>query len=83
MFVLNLYILDFEFVSTVSPLRDALRRCPVEDLGIRISCLCYINSTNSYVRIYKQIMQNKPNVKYTTIDLSFFLTSKYVKVDNW
>ncbi len=30
---------------------------------IRISSLCYINSTNSYVRIYKQIMQNKANVK--------------------
>ena len=33
----------------------------VSDLDIRVSSLCYINSTNYYVRIYKQIMQNKPN----------------------
>jgi len=33
----------------------------VSDFDIRISSLCYINSTNSYVRNYKQIMQNKPN----------------------
>ncbi len=47
---------------------------------IRISSLCYINSTNSYVRIYKQIMRNKPKVKYAKINVSSFVTSKYVLV---
>ena len=36
----------------------------ISDLDIRISNLCYINSTKPYVRIYKQIMQNKPNFPY-------------------
>ena len=31
---------------------------------IRISSLGYITSTNSYVRIYKLFMQNKPNFPY-------------------
>ena len=35
---------------------------------IRISSLCYINSTNSYVRIYKQIMQNKPNFLHFSLE---------------
>ncbi len=39
-----------------------------------------IISTNSYVRIYKQIMQNKPKVKYAKINLSSFVTMKYVQV---
>jgi len=33
----------------------------VSDFDIRISSLGYINSTNSYVRIYKPFMQNKAN----------------------
>jgi hypothetical protein len=28
-------------------------------------------------------MQNKPKVKYARINLSSFITSKYVKVDTW
>jgi len=28
-------------------------------------------------------MQNKPNVKNAKINVSSFITSKYVKVDNW
>jgi len=28
-------------------------------------------------------MQNKPKVKYAQINVSSFITSKYVKVDNW
>jgi hypothetical protein len=28
-------------------------------------------------------MQNKPNVKYAQINISSFITSKYVKVDIW
>jgi hypothetical protein len=35
------------------------------------------NSTNSYVRIYQQIMQNKPKVKSVKINVSSFVTSKY------
>ncbi len=52
----------------------------VSDLELRISSLCYINSTNSYVRIYKQIMQNKPKVKSAKNNVSTFVTSKYVQV---
>ncbi|MBL7145038.1 MAG: hypothetical protein ISS76_12460 [Phycisphaerae bacterium] len=59
---LNLIRLDFDIVS---------------DFDIRMSSLCYINSTNSYVRIYKQIMQNKPNYKRSQMNLSSFVTSKY------
>jgi len=28
-------------------------------------------------------MQNKPKVKYTQNNVSSFITSKYVKMDNW
>ncbi len=68
MFVLNLYILEFGFVS---------------DFDIRISSLCYINSTNSYVRIYNQIMQNKPNVKDAIINVNSLLTTDYENKSNW
>ena len=54
--------LDFEIVS---------------DFDIRISSLCYINSTNSYVRIYKQIMQNKPNFAKAKMNVSFYSTMNY------
>jgi len=37
-------------------------------------------STNSYVRIYKQIMQNKPNVKYAKINVSSCFTRRYAQV---
>ncbi len=40
----------------------------------------YQFSTNSYVRIYKQIMQNKPKVKSAKINLSSFMTSNYIQV---
>jgi len=53
MLVLNLYILEFDIAS---------------DLELRISSLCYINSTNSYVRIYKQFMQNKPNFPHFSLE---------------
>ena len=52
--VLNFGNLDFDIVSDF----DA---CPEQGRRIWISSLCYINSTNSYVRIYKQIMQNEAN----------------------
>ena len=42
-----------------------------------------IQSTKNYVRIYQQIMQNKPNVKDAKIDISHFITIKYVKLDTW
>jgi len=28
-------------------------------------------------------MQNKPKVKYTQFNVNSFITSKYVKMDNW
>ncbi len=59
---MNLSHLDFDIVS---------------DFELRISNLCYINSTNSYVRIYKQIMQNKPNFGNDKMNATSFLTSKY------
>jgi hypothetical protein len=60
--VLILSHLDFEFVS---------------DLDIRISSLCYINSTNSYVRIYKQIITNKPNSPIVHLHLTYLLIMIY------
>ena len=35
--------------------------------------------------LYKSalFMQNKPNVKYAQINVTSFITSKYVKVDTW
>ena len=64
MLVLNIYILEFDFVSTV--------RCHVEDFVLHISSLCYINSTNSYVRIYKQFIQNKPNFPRFSTEIDDF-----------
>ena len=49
----------------------------VSDFDIRISSLCYINSTNSYVRIYKQIMQNKPNFRNDKMNTTLDMTSNY------
>ncbi len=40
----------------------------------------YQISTNSYVRIYKQIMQNKPKVKYAKINVNSYIIRKYVQV---
>ncbi|MBC8472626.1 MAG: hypothetical protein H8D56_24440 [Planctomycetes bacterium] len=59
---LNLIRLDFDIVS---------------DFDIRMSSLCYINSTNSYVRIYKQIMQNKPNFENDKMNITLDMTSNY------
>ncbi len=36
-----------------------------------------INSTNSYVRIYKQIMQNKPNFENDKMNITLDMTSNY------
>ncbi len=36
-----------------------------------------INSTNSYVRIYKQIMQNKPNFQKSQMNVSNIITRNY------
>ena len=44
---------------------------------IRISSLGYINSTNSYVRIYKPFMQNKPNLRNDKMNITIDMTSKY------
>jgi len=40
-------------------------------------------STNSYVRIYKLFMQNKPKVKYAKINLNTYFTMRYEKLDIW
>jgi hypothetical protein len=42
-----------------------------------------IQSTKNYVRIYQQIMQNKPNVKDVKIYVSPFTKIVYVKIDTW
>jgi len=52
------------------------------------SVLCLLSSvlTSTTVEDSLQIdlfMQNKPKVKYAQINVSSFITSKYVKVDNW
>ncbi len=39
--------------------------------------LCYINSTNSYVRIYKLFMQNKPNFRMAKMNVSNIITRNY------
>jgi hypothetical protein len=39
----------------------------------------YRISTNSYVRINKQFMQNKPKVKSTKINLNTYITRSNVK----
>jgi hypothetical protein len=49
----------------------------VSDFDIRISSLCYINSTNSYVRIYQQIMQNKPNSPNVQMNVTNLITMNY------
>ena len=42
-----------------------------------------IQSTKEYVRNYQRNMQNKPKVKNAQINVSSFITTKYMKVDNW
>jgi hypothetical protein len=66
--VLNLLHLDFEIVS---------------DFDIRISNLQSTHSTKDYVRNYQLFLQNKPKVKYAQINVTPFITSKYVKMDTW
>ncbi|MBC8472220.1 MAG: hypothetical protein H8D56_22390 [Planctomycetes bacterium] len=44
---------------------------------IRISSLSYINSTNSYVRIYKLFMQNKANFRNDKMNTTLNMTSIY------
>ena len=44
---------------------------------IRISSLGYINSTNSYVRIYKPFMQNKANFRNAKMNITIVLISNY------
>jgi len=73
--VLNLSHLDFDIPNMEFTLDVSSHAFLSGD--IRISSLCYIISTNSYVRIYKQIMQNKAKVKYAEINVSSFVTSKY------
>ena len=49
----------------------------------RISNLCYINSTKDYVRIYKQIMQNKPNFRSAQMNINTIVTMRYVNLGTW
>ncbi len=39
--------------------------------------------TNSYVRIYKQIMQNKPNLGNDKMNINAFVRMRYVNLDAW
>jgi hypothetical protein len=48
--------------------------------------LSFVNGPSTSVENPLQIdlfMQNKPNVKNAQINVSSFITSKYVKVDTW
>ncbi len=49
----------------------------VSDFDIRISSLCYINSTNYYVRNYKRFMQNKPNFQKSQMNVNPYNTTDY------
>ena len=73
---LNLGNIDYDIVSD-------LGTCPEQGRRIRISNLCYINSTNSYVRIYKQIMQNKPNFRNDKMNTTLDMTSNYKILAAW
>ncbi len=42
-----------------------------------------IQSTKDYVRIYKRIMQNKPNVKDAQINVNSYMKNKYEILDTW
>ena len=49
----------------------------VSDFDIRISSLCYINSTKDYVRNYKRFMQNKPNFQKAKMNVNSLITTDY------
>jgi len=68
----NATLLILEFIQTTGLMLYA-KRYP----------LYAINSTNSYVRIYKLFMQNKPNVKDAQINVKSYMKSKYEKLDTW
>jgi hypothetical protein len=55
----------------------------VSDFVLRISDLQRIRSTKLYVRNYQKIIQNKPKVKDAKMNVSPFITIKYVKLDTW
>ena len=42
-----------------------------------------INSTNSYVRIYKLFMQNKPNLRNDKMNTTLDMTSNYKISSRW
>ena len=42
-----------------------------------------INSTNSYVRIYKPFMQNKPNFGNDKMNINIDMTSNYGILSGW
>ena len=68
----NATLLILEFIQTTGLMLYAIRYP-----------LYAINSTNSYVRIYKLFMQNKPNVKDAQINVNSYMKSKYEKLDTW
>ncbi len=60
----------------------AIRYTSIENQVIYVP----IRHTSTFVENPLQndlFMQNKPNVKYAQINVSSFITSKYVKVDTW
>ena len=52
-------------------------------LELRISNLGYINSKNSYVRIYNPFMQNKPNFRNDKMYITTTVTMNYVILSHW
>ena len=55
----------------------------VSDFELRISSLCYINSTKYYVRNYQRIMQNKPNFQKSQMNLNIYAQKYYENKRNW
>jgi hypothetical protein len=66
------------------------------NIYISIICICFgflnsnfefilekLHSTKDYVRNYQLFLQNKPKVKCAQINVSSFITNKYVKMDTW
>ena len=59
-------------------------RCTLQAILYAIRDSQYeIRTTNSYVRNYKQNMQNKPNFRKSQMNVSYYITREYEKMDTW
>ena len=68
----NATLLILEFIQTTGLMLYA-KRYP----------LYAINSTNSYVRIYKLFMQNKANFRKSQMNVISILTTDYENISDW